>query len=287
MRIILNGSVSTVKRLRIALGTFIALEAVSGSDAAAEAAIEAAFAAISAVDRRMHPQSAQSDLARINRSPVHTPVDVHASVGELLSLARQLHSATEGVFDPCLPSHPGRLHDIEFSADRVICHAPVALDFGGFAKGYAVDCAIDALISHGCVSGLVNAGGDLRVFGPRMEPIFVRGAAGELANIELTDAAIAVSDADLSQRPAEHQGYYVRRGAAANAPSNAEVAPRPAAAGVHDLTAASPLVTQYAAIIAQQAVVADALAKCVLLCPKPTADRALRAFSARRALPDQ
>jgi thiamine biosynthesis lipoprotein len=264
MRIILNASVSTVKRLRISLGTLVAIEATAGSVAAAVAAVEAGFAAIAQVDRRMHPQAPESDLARINRSPLHVPIKVHASIGELLNLARRINTLTDGVFDPCLPTQPGRLGDIDVSAvstdqAEVVCQAAVALDFGGFAKGYAVDCAIEALIGSGCTAGLVNAGGDLRVFGPRTEPMFVRGPAGELTNIELTDAALAVSDANSQQRPPEHQGYY----------------------GTPSLT------TQYAAVVANKAVIADALAKCVLLCPKPVADGVLRTFNAQQALAGQ
>jgi len=258
MRIILNASVSTVKRLRISLGTLVAIEATSGSISLAEAAVEAGFAAIAQVDRRMHPRAVESDLARINASPLHVPINVPPSIGELLNLARRINTLTDGVFDPCLPTRPGRLGDIDVSADEaeVVCHAAVALDFGGFAKGYAVDCAIEALMGCGCTAGLVNAGGDLRVFGSREEPMFVRSPAGELTNIELANAALAVSDANSLQRPPEHQGYYVR-----------------------DRPAAPPAVT-YAAVIASTAVVADALAKCVLLCPPPVAARVLREFGA-------
>ncbi len=260
MRIILNASVSTVKRLRISLGTFVAIEATAGSVSAAEAAVEAAFAAIAQVERLMHPQTAGSDLAKINNAPLHVPIPVHASICELLNLARRINTLTNGVFDPCLPTQPGRLHDIEFpacgsgSAADVVCHAPVALDFGGFAKGYAVDRAIETLMSSGCTGGLVNAGGDLRVFGPRTEPMFLRGQAGELTNIDLTDTALAVSDANSRQRPPEHQGYY----------------------------GTASLASDYAAVIAKDAVIADALAKCVLLCPTAVADRALQTFDATR-----
>jgi FAD:protein FMN transferase len=259
MRIILNASVHTVKRLRISLGTFVAIEATAGSVFAAVAAVEAAFAAIAQIERRMHPQAAGSDLARINTAPLHVPVTVHPSICELLNLARRINTLTDGVFDPCLPTQPGRLHNIDFSTGDVVCHAPVALDFGGFAKGYAVDCAIETLIGIGCMGGLVNAGGDLRVFGPRAEPMFLRRRAGELTNIEITDAALAVSDANSRQRPPEHQGYY----------------------------GTASLAVDYAAVIANEAVVADALAKCVLLCPKPVADRALRTFAATQALTGQ
>jgi FAD:protein FMN transferase len=258
MRIILNGSVSTVKRLRIALGTLVAVEATVASPSVAEAAVEAAFTAIAEVDRRMHPRSVGSDLARINDAPLDAPITVHPSTVELLTLARRINTITDGVFDPCLPTQPGRLSDIDVLTDeaRVICRAPVALDFGGFAKGYAVDCAIEALLTNGCLAGLVNAGGDLRVFGARAEPLYIRGPAGDLINIELTDAALAVSDTRWQQRPTEHQGYYTRN-------------PTTAPAGL-----------TYAAVIASHAVLADALTKCVLLCRPPVAAHALRELGA-------
>jgi FAD:protein FMN transferase len=50
----------------------------------------------------------------------------------------------------------------------------VKIDLGGIAKGYAVDCAVDALQRHGIPDGLVNAGGDLRAFGPRSHMIDIR-----------------------------------------------------------------------------------------------------------------
>ena len=259
MRIILNASVDMVKRLRISLGTLVAIEATADSASAAHAAVEAAFTAIALVDRRMHPRAAQSDLAKINGAAVNVPVKVHRTVCDLLNLARRISALTDGAFDPCLPTRPGQLHDIDVSTDEVVCRAPIALDLGGFAKGYAVDCAIATLMGSGCAGGLVNAGGDLRVFGPRTEPMFMRGPAGQLITVGINDAALAVSDANSPQRPAEHQGYYIRG-------------------------RAIPLAAEFAAVIAKEAVIADALAKCVLLCPKPVADRALRAFAATQVL---
>ena len=277
MRIILDASVSTVKRLRVSLGTLVAIEAtaevVPTETLTAEAAIERAFEAIEQVNRLMHPSAEGSDLARINRAPLHAPTKVHASIGQLLSLAKRIHTRTEGVFDPCTPAQPGRLSDVEVSDDEteVVCHAPVALDFGGFAKGYAVDCAVEALVAGGCTAGLVNAGGDMRVFGPRDEPVFVRGPAGKLTAVELVDAALAVSDTMSGQRPPEHRGYYVRT-VDTGAPT----------AGTQAVPAVS-----YAAVIASTALVADALAKCVLLCSPAVATRTLRALGAFQPLADR
>ena len=256
-----------VKRLRVCLGTLVAIEATSGSDSAAAAAVEAAFAALTQVDRGMRPQSADSDLARINNAPLRTPVSVHGSICDLLALAHRLNTLTEGVFDPCVPTRPGRLPDVEVCGNQILCHAPVELDFGGFAKGYAVDCAIEALQAHSCRSGLVNAGGDLRVFGPHTEPIFLRSAAGVPTELRLCDAALAVSDANWLHRPAEHRGYYVR------------------GRGAEPVGAGEVLVRDFAAVLADQTVIADAIAKCVLLCPKETTARVLRAFDAAEITP--
>jgi thiamine biosynthesis lipoprotein len=310
MRIILVGSVGTVKRLRVSLGTLVAIEATAdvtdaggaadasaANTAIAESAINRAFEAIELINRLMHPTAEGSDLARINTAPLHEPTTVHPSLGQLLNLARRINELTDGVFDPCTPAQPGLLSDIEVSGNetQVICHAQVALDFGGFAKGYAVDCAIEALVASGCTAGLVNAGGDLRVFGQRSEPVFVRGVAGELINIELTNAALAVSDATTQQRPPEHQGYYVRPredhqragGTARHGLRDQRKVSTADASAVTTPSAqtAAEYAATYAAVIASRAVVADALAKCVLLCPPSAAGHVLRAFGATQPLP--
>jgi thiamine biosynthesis lipoprotein len=135
---------------------------------------------------------------------------------------------------------------------------PLALDLGGIAKGYAIDIAIEALRAAGCWTGLVNAGGDLRVYG-RTEPVMLRYSDGTAAPVTLNDQALAVSDLDVAvaQRPAEHRGYYLRSGG-----------PCP--------------VRRYAAVVAASAAVADALTKCVLLAEERCARRSLRAFGAQQ-----
>jgi thiamine biosynthesis lipoprotein len=124
----------------------------------------------------------------------------------------------------------------------VIGHAPVALDCGGIAKGYGVDRAIEALRGAGGTAGLVNAGGDVRVFGPLRETVLLRRADGAYRPIELEDAAVAVSDRDARHPPSGHRGYYVRSAAPA------------------------PGTPRYAAVRAPAAMTADALTKCALLC---------------------
>jgi FAD:protein FMN transferase len=252
-----------VQRLRPALGTWVAIEATAATDWGALRGLEAAYLAISQLGRMLHPARDGSDLARIHGAAPQTQVPVGVCTWKLLRLARRVHRLSEGVFDPCVPGRPGRLSDLILSPPGtsppwVQCQVPLALDLGGIAKGYAIDMAIEALCAAGCRSGLVNAGGDLRVFG-RSEPVLLRCSDGTCAPAALTDQALAVTDldVDVTQRPAEHRGYYLRSGT-----------PCPA--------------RRYAAVVAASAAVADALTKCVLLGEERCARRSLRAFGARQ-----
>lgn len=252
----------SLRRLRVALGTWVAIEATAESETTVAGAIEAAYAEISEVERRMHPEREGSDIARINSAPLGVRTPIHASTWEVLRLAQRLNELTRGVFDPCLPSSPGRLTDLELSgpsagsAPRVMRRAPLALDLGGIAKGYAIDRAIAALGAAGCNAGAVNAGGDLRLFGAHRETILLRYPDHSYQPLQLQNAALAVSDLDESRRPPGHRGYYVRTGAAGTS-------------------------RRYAAVQAPDAMTADALTKCVLLCSEASARRTLAELGGR------
>jgi thiamine biosynthesis lipoprotein len=251
-----------LRRLRIALGTWVAIEAVAESEATAAGAIEAAFAAVSEVERRMHPEREGSDIARINAAPLLVQTPIHASTWEVLRLAQRLNELTRGVFDPCLPLRPGCLSDLGLSGPSPesepwgVRRAPLVLDLGGIAKGYAIDCAVAALRAGGCAAGAVNAGGDLRLFGARRETVLLRHGDHGYQPLVLQNAALAVSDLDEPRRPPGHRGYYLRTGAAA--------------AG-----------RRYAAVLAPDAMIADALTKCVLLCSEERASRTVAEWGAR------
>jgi thiamine biosynthesis lipoprotein len=248
-----------VRRMRMGLGTWVVIEASGCSAAGALAGLEAAFARIRHVESRMHPEREGSDLLRLREAPVGSRVAIDPTTWAVLRCAQHMFALSQGVFDPCLPHSPGRLSDLEVSAEAdapwARAHAPLTLDCGGIAKGYAVDWALEALRTAGCTAGLVNAGGDLRVCGPQPQVVLLRRADGSYVPCELTEAALAVSDLDAANRPLEHRGYYVREDAA-------------------------PVPRRYAAVRAPEAMVADALTKCVALCAPPLAHALVRQFSA-------
>ena len=257
---------ASVGRLRPALGTWLALEASAVTEGLALAALEAAFAAVAEVEGLMHPERPGSDVQRINSAPPGVETPIHPLTFEVLRFAQRLHRLSQGAFDPCLPTAPARLTDLTLrgraadprheraSGYRVVCARSTALDLGGIAKGFAVDRAVLALSRAGCAGGLVNAGGDLRVFGPEPAPIVLRRARAPDELLWLRNAALAVSDPCAAAPPGEHRGYY-RRGTRH--------------AGV-----------RYAAVMAATAMSADALTKCVMLCHPRTAQRALQALRA-------
>ena len=207
----------------------------------------------------MHPQRAGSDLAHLHAAPAGEAVRIDPATWAVLQFAQRLFALSGGVFDPCLPHSHGRMCDLELSpagqAPWARAGAALHIDCGGIAKGFAVDRAMDALRAAGCTAGVVNAGGDLRVYGPQPQTLLLRRADGTYLPCELADAALAVSDLDAANRPPEHRGYYRRGGPG---------------------TAAR----RYAAVRAREAMVADALTKCVVLCEAPLARAVVRELSA-------
>jgi FAD:protein FMN transferase len=174
------------------LGTLV--EVALPADEASEARFAAAFAAIADVHRCMRPPrrargesrarplpvTGPSDLERILRFAHRRPVRVDRETLVVLRLARRLAAASRGRFDVGVPHgqhrHRAGLEALRLtSAGRVRTSVPTALDLGGIAKGHAVDLAVRALRLAGARAGLVNAGGDLRVFGSaRWLPVRVR-----------------------------------------------------------------------------------------------------------------
>jgi thiamine biosynthesis lipoprotein len=164
-----------------------------------------------------------SELSRLNRQ-AGTPVAVSNLLYDVLATALTAAQATEGVYDPAMleqleqigydrnfddlptsrfepiiPGEPGgRWRGIKVDPIRrqVILPRGIKLDFGGIAKGMAVDAALEALSQNDIKSALVNAGGDLSVLGlPPVEehwPVAVPGQK-QYWTIPLHHGAIATS----------------------------------------------------------------------------------------------
>lgn len=268
-----------MKACRPLLGTYVEIRVDHPDADLAPAAVDAGFAAISRVQRLMSVFDPDSDISRINRMAHHKPVVVHSWTREILEFAGELHARSGGLFDcgiaPQLvacgllppddaPAGASSIANVHFTrAGRVICTTPTRLDLGGIAKGFAVDRAAEAMLSAGAEGGMVNAGGDLRVFGSSEEAIYLRDPANpeqlRFAG-HLRDGACATSATYYSRR--DHGGREV----------SALIDPR----------TRQPLITRQSfSIIAQRCVVADALTKVLAIAADPT----LPCFSSYNAHP--
>jgi len=147
--------------------------------------------------RTWHPWE-PGPLGRINQLlPMGDKFSVAPSVLPLIRKATLLSEKSEGRFNPAIgkliklwgfdgkqtpeaPPSPDqiealleknpRMQDIKLEGIEISStNSAVVLDFGGFAKGYGVDMAIEQLKILGLNNAIVNAGGDLRAIGSHGE----------------------------------------------------------------------------------------------------------------------
>ncbi len=84
---------------------------------------------------------------------------------------------------------------VVIDGDSIVLGKGVNLDLGGIAVGFAVDRAVAIMESVGLVEGLVDAGGDIRVFGQRVWRIGVQNPRGEgvVRVLKLKNQAVSTS----------------------------------------------------------------------------------------------
>jgi thiamine biosynthesis lipoprotein len=218
-----------------AMGTTISVLAPEEDAVAAREATRWLFAEWEAALSRFR---SDSELSRLNARAGEW-VAVSPLLLTVTATALEAARATNGIFDPTLlrqlvslgydrtftalppiaPSlseviRPGggwRRIQLDRGERRIFLPAGVALDFGGIAKGMAVDAAVERLREMGVASGCVNAGGDLATFGAAPDgdgwPIGVQGIHATRM-ITLRRGALATSGIANRQW---RQGAFVRK----------------------------------------------------------------------------
>ena len=199
------------RRAQLLLGTLVEIAVELPSSEALEAGIAAAFAIVARIHRRLSLHHPQSELSQVNRNAATAVQPISADLRAVLRCALELAAQSGGAFDPTVGGRVAALgflppqslaardaswRDVQLTPRGVRLARPLVLDFGGIAKGYAVDCAVDALRQHGITAGRVNAGGDLRVFGNRSELVHVRTGGPQgiiLPLVRVADGAVATS----------------------------------------------------------------------------------------------
>ena len=254
-----------LRRARPLLGTLVEVTARGHCEIELTNAIGGAFAAVARVHRLMSFHESRSDVGRVNRLAHRVAVRVHPWTWQVLQTAQRLSRSTAGAFDITIGRElvrlgylPGRAavaldrnaswRDVHLlPGGRVRFARRLLIDLGGIAKGFAVDRAVECLRAGGVWAGLVNAGGDLRGFGPVAWRVHVRHP-GE------PNRLIAFADV-VSGALATSAGYFAKRVQRGKTVI-------PVVDGVRR-TAANP--TFSASVAASNCTLADALTKLVLL----------------------
>jgi thiamine biosynthesis lipoprotein len=169
------------------MGTTVTVLGPGGSPDAFEAAVGRIERRFAAEDRRFSRFRADSELTAVNEA-AGSWTKVSGGFARVADLALEGARRTGGLFDPTVlpalaawgydrdfdsirrratvgevrPPRCGRWAEIEVADDRLHLPEGVALDFGGIAKGWTVDRAIE---DAGLPWVLIDAGGDLRLTG--------------------------------------------------------------------------------------------------------------------------
>lgn len=174
-----------------AMGTTFRIVLYADDAATAERAAAAAFARVRELDARLSDYRDDSEVSRLSAtSGSGALVALSSDAWRVLALAQSFSQLSDGAFDATvgpavalwrrarrqgeLPSE-ARIADalertgwrhVELDASTRsarLDRAEMKLDFGGIAKGYALDAALDVLAQQGIESALVDGGGDVAV----------------------------------------------------------------------------------------------------------------------------
>jgi len=152
-------------------------------------------ALLNRLDRgQMSTYAPESELSRINRSPVGDVIPLSPEMNEVMALALDISALTDGAFDVTvgplvnrwgfgpedrradrIPSEQeinallSRIgshhieHDLQRSSLRK--NSDIYIDLSGIAKGYVVDKVADHLDTYGISNYFIEIGGELRIRG--------------------------------------------------------------------------------------------------------------------------
>jgi thiamine biosynthesis lipoprotein len=172
--------------------------------AEAVAALTEAEAVLRNLEARLSSWIDASEISQLNAAAAGQTIQLSTTTLDVLRAARRAYVETDGAFDvTCRPlielwRKAGKLDRLPTAAEIATARSAsqweaieltetgavkrrgsARVDLGGIAKGYAIDAAVAALRTAGLESGLVDVGGDERLFG--------RGVHGEAWPVAIQD----------------------------------------------------------------------------------------------------
>ncbi len=273
-----------------AMGTGFRVVVYARDARAASSAAEAALARVRELERIFSDYDEESEARRLAaRAPMRGPAS--AELVELTALALEVGARTGGAFDVTIgpltrlwrralrqgaaPDAAELAHALQavgldkLAVDRAagtleLRAAGMRLDYGGIAKGYALDAMLAELARRGFGRALVVGGGEVAASGPPP------GASGWL--VAIADPSGGPAPAiRLAHRALSTSGDLARGGEVDGRLRSHLIDPQSGAA-----LAASP---RAASVLASSGALADALASALLLLPREERAAVLAAYA--------
>jgi len=269
-----------LNRCKPLLGTYVevSIKAELSEDDLLDLSIDA-FDAINDVHNLLGFHDPQSELSKVNRLAATECVAVSTPMREVLETALMISHASNGLFDitvaptlirqGSLPNlhqdsivsstgvsgekSGGNWQSIVLTDAGVEFLAPVLIDLGGIAKGYAVDQAIKSVLRGSKAQGIditVNAGGDLYMSQWQERSVAVRLPDSPSSHLDLPMLAPAVATSAC---------YYSDSVGGDGQRQSVMIDPRKAAAVDQSYSVS---------VFAQSCIIADALTKLAFLHPE-------------------
>ena len=183
-----------IERERLQMGTRFHIQLVTGDDAAANAALDAAFAEVDRVEALLSEWRESSEISAVNRAAGGSPVPVGPELFFVVERSVHFSEVTGGAFDisfagcgrlwsfrePRIPD-AATLRDclesvgyrgIELDRERStlrLASSDTRIGIAGIGKGYGVDRAAEVLEAHGFTDYIIDGGGDIRLRGSRID----------------------------------------------------------------------------------------------------------------------
>lgn len=229
-----------VKATIVVFGTLVDITLYHPDSKQADAAIHQVESEFLLFHKEWHAWEKGGIIGKINQAIAHSqPINVPLSVKQFIIKSQQLTAASQQLFDPGIgklvelwgfhkeawsgppPSEEAIKHwlaqrpsllDLYF--DGLMLYSrndQVQLDFGGNAKGLAIDMALDIIAKAGIKSAIVNIGGDMKTLGLKNNQAWSVGIQNP-SNPENVKVAIQLNAGESIVTSGTYQRYFEWQG---------------------------------------------------------------------------
>ena len=205
----------------------------------AEEGVKASFVELQRLHTLTNNFDNNSQVSRINQMAGKSKVVVDPDLLCMVNSSQELSSKLEGTFDVTIGpltelwgiGHKGeyvpsqteiekalalvnyRVIEVDNTANTIYLPKPgMLLDFGGIAKGYAVDKAIEVLKAKGITSALLNAGGDVRIIGNKPDGTAWRIGVQHPRQSDGISAKLSLTEWDTMETSGDYQRFMIKDG---------------------------------------------------------------------------